>query len=349
MSPVVAESTSHSRHPRSNEAGVALILAMVLMTATVLFGIVSLESTRTWVTTEELKTDRSSARTLAEGGLDFLYYRVKANPSYSGRVTRTIGDWSLTMSATQGSGYVDIESVASGEGVALGYRARALKSGGFLPAGVAVRVGDGVVLGPASAMKWSGSMQYVNGMTVDDTAAYSGRHATDADFTDWTVDLSAYASTADTSHRAGQTVTRVDQGTHYGLGDLTFSSNALRFSGAVGTEGSMTFEGNGRGVTLIADPDSTVVWSKGDLVFKNISTLEITGLMVVGGDLIFENVTSATVFGVAGVSGNLRVTNSVVAWEQDPELESYQPPYVSGGDGETTIEEAWRKPFTPTR
>lgn len=343
------EPTADSHGPRSRESGVALILAMVLMTATVLFGIVSLESTRAWVQTEELKTDRSSARTLAEGGLDFLYFRVKANPSYSGSVTRTIGDWNLTMSATQGAGYVDIESVASGEGVSLGYRARALKSGGFLPAGVAVRVGDGVELGPSSAMKWSGRMQYVNGMTVDDTAAYSGRHATDADFTDWTVDLGAYGSIANHSHRAGQTVTRIDKGTHYGQGDLTFSSNALRFSGAVGTEGNMTFEGNGRAITLIADPDSTVVWSKGDLIFKNISTLEITGLMVVGGDLVFENVAAATVFGVAGVSGNLRVTNSVVAWEQDPALESYQPPYVAGGDGQTTIEEAWRKPFTPSR
>lgn len=326
----------------------ALLLAVSLMAVTILFGLASIEGTMAWTAAEERAAERGSARAIAEGGVDYLQHYLETQPR-SGSRTLQFEGWQIRLQTDLQSEVAHTQSVVSRNGVSQGYEAESEVIRRTLPSGVSIKVGASVDLGQDSSLTWSGTLQFQDTPSADPSATHRGSWEPSPSFTSLTPNFGRYATLSDVIvHRDGVVLAgQAYSGRHYSAGDVTFAGPGVYLDGSLAAVGDVTVDALGGDVTLTSKGDDVVLIAGGDIIFRNVGQLKISGMILGGGDLILENVVAAELFGAVGIEQDLKLDRATLSLEYNVELSDYRVPYVSGGDGETTVSETWRRPFTP--
>lgn len=253
-----AMATSPTVRPCPTESGAALLLAILMMTALVSFGVVYLEVSSAQATNQKAEFDRLRAVSLAEAGIAHAHNELALDPTFRGTLNETLGDGSYTVTITAVAGGLEIASEGTSVSNAAGQRS--LLTEHTTPNLVGpLHLATNVSFYGGSMLEWSGQLLYGGQLRTFDTSIAVGgrRKAAGLNAPSVVIDFPAGWTYADTLLlNLGDAKDPVllaagsYDGTFYCDADLEVTA-PVTIKGCLMVEGSLTINGAGA-VTIVS-------------------------------------------------------------------------------------------------
>ncbi|MCI0651978.1 MAG: hypothetical protein L0Z55_08845 [Planctomycetes bacterium] len=344
------DGTNGARNEKDARRGSILILAILMMTAGILYGLGYLSVAAAGIDVQEGALARLKACAIAEGGLDqTLLALMDGEVPVTGAMV-TLGGGSYMAEVVPSGGGYDVEVVGSCDGVQMFAAARVETINSVLDLKDTFLVRGSVSGRVHPAFQWGGTLAYGNLNSLISTAG-NGKMIAAGSYSNLAIDPAAYAAT-DTL--AGDSVMRAGsyEGHYHCLGNLTIdaSPTLLNLSGGVSVigsilvEGKLTIEGGGRDVQLLAGARPVILLVEGDLMVDNVDTLKLNGSSIIQGSAQFLNGVAIGATGSIALNGDLFLDDvSGGPWQYDSGIRKFPPAEVSGGPRRSELDERWRR------
>ncbi|MEM7164856.1 MAG: hypothetical protein AAF581_05290 [Planctomycetota bacterium] len=336
------------------QSGAALILAILMMTALVSFGVVYLEVSSGMASGRELEIDRVRAVALAEAGIAHAHSALLDDPLFTGPLDESLGDGGYQVTIRSVPGAVEVSSVGGNPSIAAGYKSmisqRTLPNlrGPFL-------VGNDVHIN-SSTIGWGGSLGYGNALNRSLSIALGLSEQVSGDqAAGFNIDFGAAQSAATTSidviagdiDQINADTGQFQDGTYTGI---TYVNANLDVMGDVTLEGTLIVDGNltihdGAKVSIQRGDHPTVLIVGGNLTLQQLSHLTMAGTVYVRGNTSFNHVSWFEGQGSLVTNGDLTFQNCAGGWEFDPNANRSDAFAVNGPPTTVTFTEIARVPY----
>ena len=347
---------SCSPAPRHEEQGTVLILAVLMMTALITFGIAYLSATSLRLQAETGAVDRVRARAMADSAVEHVYYTLRQDPTARRVTPLTLSGAEYSVDLHFGTRHFKIVATGASDS---GAEVSLLSYGEFdyAPAvSDTLRATSIVLNGDKTTFTWDGdaisaSVEENGGSTA------SGTWAEDLAAPGFVFDAAEVRERADTIYDASLLIEgglddnnpTVLKGVIFVDGILTIES-PVHIEGTIYATGGIDFidppKGTNYSVTVVPGDSQTVLASEGDITFNGrMKTVSVTGMVFSGGDVVFDGIKDVIGIGAISANGAIVATDTDVTWSYVEDAVSDDPFGVTGID--PTLHgaaELWRFP-----
>lgn len=327
------------------ESGAILILAVLLMTAVLVFGIAYAEISTLMYGQTTLSGDRSKAHAIADGGADYAQQYLLANPSFRGSLdTIDVGEGTCEVEISEVGSELLIESLGTLGSVPVGVSAMiSLDSTLVLDHAVSA---DGDVTIEGSNVSWGNGLAHTGTYSEVGTANTHGRRFAGAAHRGVGF-LTALLSTGwpDQTFASGAVLTGELEGKTTVFGNATIEG-PFSSTGVLVVHGDLVIHGNGQPVKLLMINNKNTLNVSGTLTVYDASPLVLTGVATVLRTTHFEGSTLRS--NGAWLTGDLIFKGVNAELSLSQEVREDPPASISGGNRVYSIQELWRRNYAPT-
>lgn len=334
-----------TRDSACRERGAIFFLALLMMAASVTFGIAYVSAASSQLAIQDRQWERVRARAIAEGGLDMALHGLKRDGAEGSVSGVALGTGTYGYTVTPSAGGYDIDAEGTAGGVDVHYQAHVASVSSEIAVDNTIMTRGSVQGDPATPITWNHVLRYSGDLDFPG----NGRSERLPVFDPITLQSAEYGYT--TRLLPAQLLL---PGTHSGhlLSDLGQSVlGTFQLDGSLYVNGSLTIEALGGVVELNATDTVAVLYVEGNLTIRDASEVSIEGGVFVEGNITFDNVDQLHAFGSLVANGNIQMgintgTGYASTWEFDPNILAFPPPVVGGGPRNWMLTESWRRYHT---
>lgn len=328
---------------RVSEEGATLILAVLIMTAVLAFGMSYAATSATYLEIQLGTYNRAQSRGIAEGGLEVGHRKLLDSPTFRGNLgPTTVGDGSYTVSIVDNGSYVDVTSEGTVSSFTSSYMSR-------FTVGTHLCIEDTFYIGgdfftDGSTPAWARTVKYFGNLYILDGGTFEGSKEQGIGFRAIGIDTAAFAAIADNIYPDGQRLNGAINGNIFIAGSGSIDGPTT-LTGMLCVDGDFDIGARGGGpVELLSASEPTVLLVTGNLTVHDINVLVVAGSIFVMGDVTFTNLPSFNGLGSVVANGNLGFIQSGGSWEYDAAIYDDPPTEVTGGPRCIEVVELWRYP-----
>lgn len=300
-------------------AGSVLIVAILLMTALLFFGVEFLAHDSIVQQTQDAAAKRLQTRTLAQAGLDHGQRLLQAGAGSGESWDITVGATGYQVDISQSGGIYEVTSLSKVDGIHSEWVASYTVSGGTylgsLMSGGDLKVRSGMMGGP-STLTVEGPGTVVGGVDEATGSSIDGDFTLDPALGPLAFDAEAFQASADrvldgTKFGGAHLGPGNDSGIVFVDGDVTVWQ-PFTFKGTVFATGNITIVGTlGFGSIQMeaADGQSAVIAAGGRVSVASLETFVAVGHVLAEGEVVFVDVDDASITGALTSNTEIDIAN----------------------------------------